>query len=618
MGVYYHCSKCQKTLHLTPQSPGFGQLRIKCFLCTGEALYAPSGPEANAEIVNAPSGAGIFEEVDTNVGQRPRLKGVDLRGIIGVTHDEGPSPTVPLQTPAVLLQMDAEDAAPTIPVSGLSDAQIKEFARGRSLKDAIDPTTPMQSPVGLLNAAYEAAYGPPDDPQGDSTIEQRGLPFNVPSRPISAPLAASSTAVMDRPVIPPAAMPPDVRLADEDKIPTRSVEGLSNREITAYARDLYESEPPTLDPPQIVTPPPAAPLAPFLRHAAQPVDATPPLSLRPVAQPVDPAPPLSLRHAAQPASPEALEIQTPSGLPSLADLERSPESVSALSFAEAPVGEQGGWADAARSAQADDNEPQLSPSMFTRSPLAAAEPAEGPKPAGRSSALRDRSGPSGLGPSLASEPPMTAKTGPGPSDSFAGEMPSSSSSYRRAGAGIAVVGLVFVVVFFAILGGLLLFFQNKDKAPDEGEEVSEAPEADARALRYGFDPVDPGSPFALSDTRIRLKPLQKGGDAAAFELSGTLTLKEGKGPLSACDLKATLAIDEQTLPLESDPLEPALSAKALWEPGQKRAFTLRAQEVSIKALSKPEGGRFVWLIASASGDEGDAYKGTVAEIDVDP
>ena len=598
MGVYYNCTQCTRTLHLTPQSPGFGQLRIKCFLCGGEAMYAPSGPPKDVEIVNAPAGGGTFEDAATNVGQKPRIGGIDLRGIVGGTDDEGPSPTVPLQTPLALLQMDADEAAPTIPVSGLSDEQIAAvMSKGRGLKDSIDPTTPMKSPIEMLNAAFITSQGPRKKRLDDevSTLRQPGLAEEIiqratppPARPV-VPEDAFTTNAYDKPTPAPAPSvePPTQAFTkgpDEDKIPTRSVEGLSNREITYFARDLYEEEP-DLDEPQ-------SPEDPSL-------DATP--------QPT-PAP----------------QIVTPEGpLPSLGELE-------GVKLRHAPAlnpnnkdEREPAWS----------QEPQLSPSMFTRSPLVDTGPgAPSPEPAaasspiaGRSSRLRNEPSFTGISPAVSArdEPSFGDPQEQTTHDSFAGEAPpgSSPNTRRRTGAGLALVGLVFVIVFFSILGGLFFFFQSQEDDAPEDPPVAEVPAGEdskpSRTELFGFDAVDPKAPFEVRDTRIRLTP-DKSGKKTALELTGKFK-NTGESALDSANLAATLAMGEgEVHKLAGGVLDPTVSRKKPWEPGKIRAFTFKTKGLSLEALGDRDKDPFIWIVVEASNGKSFEYKGTVVELDVKP
>lgn len=295
MGVYYHCSKCDSTLHLTPQSVGFGKLRIPCVVCDGEAMYMPSGPSPGAKVIQVPAkgqgGAGARSGAPSASlsGAPKRNSKLSLSAMISSSSDNsGPNLTVPLQTPQALLDMDAAEAAPTLPVTGLTDEQIKIFKggaasssaraqssvkslrpKGGGAQDFIDATTPMESPVDLLNAAYDRAVGRASSPQSktNSTVEQPGLEAEIIQR-ATANAAPSLSALTDLPhdlrhggpessdealtmhierptpapvrrIEPKPQAAPARQGPDEDKIPTRSLEGLADREVRGYARELY-------------------------------------------------------------------------------------------------------------------------------------------------------------------------------------------------------------------------------------------------------------------------------------------------------------------------------------------------------------------------------------------
>lgn len=300
MGVYYHCAKCDSTLHLTPQSVGFGKLRIACVVCDGEAMYIPSGPAPGAKVIQVPakgqSDVAVGGGAQPPAPAQPSKRGsrLSLSAMISSSPESsGPNLTVPLQTPQALLDMDAAEAAPTLPVTGVSDEQIKIFkggaassgaraqsagkslrGKGGSGKDFIDATTPMESPVNLLNAAYERAVGRGSGSpnKANSTVEQPGLEAEIIQR-ATANAAPSLSALTDLPhdlrhigpessdealtmhIERPTPAPvrrlepvPEPQAAsvrqgpDEDKIPTRSLEGLADREIRGYARELYTDE----------------------------------------------------------------------------------------------------------------------------------------------------------------------------------------------------------------------------------------------------------------------------------------------------------------------------------------------------------------------------------------
>lgn len=224
MGVYYRCSDCASILHLSPQSPGFGRMTLDCFVCGGRARYLPSGPSPGDRVVNAPEG--------------PVSEG--WRSVARVKAAEAAmSPTVPVQTPAALLELDAEENARTVAAEGLSNADLDDWlegdaqARGEGA-DVLDDedAIPTRSVKGLSDSDYVRL----DEPMTAGT--HNDPEENIPTRAVQG-LAGRPSLVMGD--------DPPVDEPDEDVIPTRAVEGLADREVVQLDHTMLSESPMDLE-----------------------------------------------------------------------------------------------------------------------------------------------------------------------------------------------------------------------------------------------------------------------------------------------------------------------------------------------------------------------------------
>ena len=225
MGVYYFCPSCNSTLHLTPQSKGFGQMRVPCFSCGAEASYSPSGPTPGAHIVEAP-------QSQPSAGAIPALRPGPRAHDLG--HEDTPNPTVPVQTHEALLALDAQETAATIPVQGLSDADLQNLlaSHGAPPSEQPDATIRSSAPDYLASVPLGGDYDsvPMDGLYGASSDDDSTVPGSI----AGLNLEASASGDHTRPY---AGGPADEDL--EEEIPTRSVAGLADRDIVAYASGLY-------------------------------------------------------------------------------------------------------------------------------------------------------------------------------------------------------------------------------------------------------------------------------------------------------------------------------------------------------------------------------------------
>lgn len=391
MGVYYFCPSCNNTLHLTPQSRGFGQMKVACFVCGKEARYSPSGPPPNARIVDAPETG------------RPASSAVPaIPHGMQVGHADMPNPTVPMQTPDALLALDARETASTIPVQGLSDADIaRMLGHGHhSAEPESDATIRSDAPDFLARVplgGYGAAGQPPQRDQ---------VPLDPWARAQAEP-ASSSSDKTRRPG--PRAAQPDV----EEEIPTRAVAGLADRDIMAYASGLYHGLPSEAGQAQAPTPrmPPGdsglrsgpAATAHFDDSGPVPVPPTPVHAARPATQPeVAPTPAPAPRPTPAPAPTHA-----PPHHP----------------HAPAPPGAR--------------NEPELSNSMFNQLGV-------GDEPAFGDGRAQPRGG---LG-----------------ADRFTGEHPAVRAPAARSGGAVWIIAAIVMIVLAVgiVVGGLYIYKSRRD------------------------------------------------------------------------------------------------------------------------------------------------------------
>ncbi len=679
-------------------------------VCGSEAMYSPSGPEPDARIIDATSMDGGPPSLDEEAPPQ-RMTGVDLKGIIGAapSGDEGPNPTVPLQTPQQLLDMDAAEAAPTIPVSGISDEEIRIFSSNkqkgsrrsgkkvtglRSSDDSIAPTTPMRSPVEMLNAAFERSQGKKKKGEDLSTVEQPGLAADIIQRATASAPSLSSlsslppdlakkepkgeiarTLSLDRPVVPSASsMPQSAEIVtpppqkalftpDEDKIPTRSVEGLSNREVTRYARELYTEEvpfepnEPMTIPPKEDTPLPGDndPTRGFkgLQQPPTPKPTAAPSKPKPAAQPLRPAPqPAPTLRPAEPTPPPVHAPQPapkPKPAPSIAPVQsvaNGPETGLAVGLSKDAswAGQPGLSVDAEPGLDLHDTHRTGEPASFDGHSLGSVGPASGPgigpslgtgEPSGPSMGIGGgpQSGGFGMGPG-APQGPSAGPAGPGGSvgaqvapslkdgGQFDEEMPQRSRRRQRTAGGVVLVGLVFVIVFATILGGLLIFKyvqgqSEEDKAAVESpKDDAQDPKEPARHERFGFEAVIEKSPFEVQDTNLKVKPGK--GDTSSVTLTGKIK-NAGDTALDDATLKGTIGVltsedKTQTHKLILKSLKPRVSRKRTWQPGKDVAFTLSASDVPTSAVTGEAKDRFFWLVLEASNGKTFNFKGTIAEL----
>jgi len=404
MGVYYYCPSCNNTLHLTPQSRGFGQMKVACFVCGREARYSPSGPAPDANVVNAPETGRPASSATPAIPHGMHAAAADM-----------PNPTVPMQTPDALLALDAHETAATIPVQGLSDADIARMLNYGShhAEPESDATMRSDAPEFLANVPL-GGYG------GGHSATPQHRPAPDPWQQVSASTSSDKTRRPTAPRTP----KEDV----EEEIPTRSVAGLADRDISAYASGFYQG----LDT-NVPEPAPAAP-------AAQPWSDQD-LRVGPAAT----APAHDDRHIAPVPTP----VRHPQPAP-----RQAPQPAPAPQPSPAPQARA-----AQRPATPPDarHEPELSNSMFNQLGVG-----DGP-----------RFGDSGPQP----------KTGLG-ADRFTGEYPAA----RRPGSGGGTVWIIAAVVMLVlavgvIVGGLYVY-KSRRAAPASPEKVV-APEGGGEGAGEG-------------------------------------------------------------------------------------------------------------------------------------
>ncbi len=251
MGVYYECTACESVLRLAPQATGFGQLRIECPVCGGDAKYSPSKPSRAAEIIQVNA-----DGVSALAKRSAQLQLADVQAAIRdqASAKPAPMPTIPFETPHELLRLDAVETAPTGAVKGL-DAMlfgppdeentnpevIKHTARLESLSSAgvstlEESSAPTVAQPGLSDEIFARAQQARISQAAESSIEA-----TVSVQPPTLP-PSESTDLSVQPVSPKDLTAGGFYEVDEDKIPTRAVSGLSEREISSYAPELYDKE----------------------------------------------------------------------------------------------------------------------------------------------------------------------------------------------------------------------------------------------------------------------------------------------------------------------------------------------------------------------------------------
>ena len=487
-----------------------------------------------------------------------------LSSVLGTaSKPQGPSPTVPLQMSQDMLELDRVETAPTIPVEGLTSAQLSALAR-RSPPDESSATERVEG-IDLLVSP------PPSDTAQDydPTTQMPGLSADMLSS------IAPDVPKVDPPV------PPRVEPAletggplsdvDEDKIPTRSLEGLSDREVKSYARELYLQEG-TLNPTGAMEGLPAETaddkIALFKAERAAAREAA-----ARVATPITEGP----SSVGGPSSEPPLRAKPPSPKPA---------------------------------ASAED-EPAISPSMFVKSPLGgSAEPRlTGANP----QVVSHRPEPGLRTPEPMSAPETLHADFRGPE-----RAPPGRSTLRRG----ASVGIVFVTVFLLalfvfVVGGLVVWF----KSMNDVETTPDVVEADAGAIprhtRFGLPALDATSPFRVGESMITIK--DTGGGFASLTVAGTLE-NGGINSIDDADLAGTLAIavsdgESVSFPMKGE-LRPKVGRRKSWAPGKAVGFTLQATQVPAEALSATVPDRFVWLTLKARNGSVFTYDEAFAVVEV--
>lgn len=147
MGVYYICTRCNATQELAPGAPGFGQMRVPCATCGGEARYAPGGAPVG-RVEAAPSGPVA-------------------------------NPTVPMQTPEALLALDAQETAATVPVEGLSEEVIARYLG----QEGVQRYGASALPAGVSAPVH--IPGPPTSDPGTARMDEPDIEEQIPTRAVA-------------------------------------------------------------------------------------------------------------------------------------------------------------------------------------------------------------------------------------------------------------------------------------------------------------------------------------------------------------------------------------------------------------------------------------------------
>ncbi|MBH25733.1 MAG: hypothetical protein CMH57_15105 [Myxococcales bacterium] len=609
MGVYYRCSQCESTLHLSPQSPGFGRTAISCFVCGGQARYLPGGPSPEARIVNAPEGQGGAED----------WQAVARSGVA----EPVPNPTVPVQTPEALLELDAEEA-PTVPVQSLTE---EDFLRLGLLPDDLE-SGPGIGGLASLGAGGDPSLGSIDEDViptraveglADRDIVLLGedpdddLEEAIPTRAVAGLAGRPVKLLGDDPL---------VDEPDEDVIPTRAVAGLADREVVHHQKGLaaagpdIEEEIPTrsvsgLADKQIAS------YAPELYG-----DAPVKLSDEPTSWDGS-VPPASQ------ASWDGGALVTERSSWDEGDL-RPPTDASWDANASAgPPVERSSWESELKPASAsgpgvalEHNPTMVAEPGLATSSFAAQAPSDGFGDISPSPQRGPTSGPSagvGAHPSLFNVQGLDVRP--------SGSADQSSTAMRL------FAGVLFVVVFVVIFGGLVAYKQPQliDKllgraAPAESEEADptedEAPAEDpgeetSRYEAFGLKPLDQDAPLEVTVANIQLRVK---GKEVTVRVEGELTWS-GEEPLTSASLGGVVAVqlpDEvrETYPLSVEAIKPAVTKSRPWKVGDKRAFTLTSKAIP-KASIDHEGREvfFAWITLKGEGGAV-SYDAPIHSVDI--
>jgi hypothetical protein len=545
MGVYYGCSSCGVTLHLAPGAPGFGQLRIDCPKCGSEARYSPSGPKGG-DVVDV-GGLGA----DAARPDRPSISPAMLSSVLGTSAKvQGPSPTVPLQMSQDMLEQDRVETAQTIPVEGLTSSQLAALAR-RQPNDEIARTERVEG-IGPLVPASPSDTARDYDP----TTQMPGLsadmlsnhaPDDIPEVPLPLPSAVE-------PAIDGGSGP--LSDVDEDKIPTRSLEGLSDREVKSYARELYTQEG-TLEPTGSV---------------------------------------------------EGLSGVTADDKIAAFKAERAAERAAAV---QAPVPADEPSFDMGAAGGGPELEPALSPSMFVNSPMpGGAEPRlTGANPR----VVSPRSEP-GLYTAGATPAPETlAADFRGPTR----QPPGRSTLRRGASVGIVFVTVFLLALVIFVVGGLVVWLKSSSTTDVAPNEKVEKEEVVPRHTRFALPALDSTSPFRVGTSSVAIR--DTGGGFATVEVSGTIE-NGGINSIDEATLAGTLAIalsegESQSFPMTGS-LKPKVGRKRAWAPGKAIKFTIQATQVPADAVAADATDRFIWLTLKARNGSVFTYDEAFAVVEV--
>lgn len=549
MAVSYKCTGCGAIFSLSPQSPGFGQMRAPCPTCGQEAVYAPAAVAPRRAHSSVEADAMELEQALSAAG----------------AEEEGPDFTVPLQTPDALLKLDAMETAPTVPVSGLSAEQLKALDE----KMGVERTTPEAGPAPTVRMAGLAELGEERDAR-DSTVRQPGLSEEILHRATAnLPLATTEDPKPDPEnelawMEPPSQEPSfDI---DEDKIPTRSVEGLADRSVKFYAGDLYNQEARLTG---VVAEPDPKEARKKAEERARAAVAEAQAKLRqtweeearntprPSAPPTDPQSALDTQED-EPANPtfamgSPLQLSQDDAFSLNADQRRARR---------APTAQAGGSGPRRMaSEQTDVGRPQTRPSFeqgqIRRPPEATAPPRSG---------------------------------------------------LRSTSARVVLVGVVFVVVFFTLLGGLYFAYHVAQQSDQPKEEPP--PAQDTRALprhqRLGLPALDKKAPFTVQKPEVKVSPDKKG--TLKVSIQGAV-INQGDNALDRGVLQGTVALWSQgkarRFPMTGAGLAPEVSRKQIWKPGAARSFSLEARGIPADA-SGDDLERVIWL--SLEGGNGKVYR----------
>ena len=467
-----------------------------------------------------------------------------------------PNPTVPLKMSEALLELDAE-RAPTRMYQGLRDEEVSPSGdSGGTLPDfnpltekhAVDEEARTIARQGLPAQDHEEVI-PTRAVEGlsDRPIKMRALPFADEEEAIPT-RAVSGLADKKFPNGALAAL--DDHFSLEDEIPTRAVEGLADKKIKAFARDLYDEEQQkAFDGIAIDAPPETSPLPPGAEFAFGSISIDGPV----------------LKVATGPTSTARPSRRTG---PSL------------------------------------DSGPGLSPSQFGI-PEVETGPAQ----------LKEKSsGPSlGLGehPSIMNTPGLGAR-------------PTVSRSNTKL---LVATGVLFIAVFALVLFGLVAYKNPAAIGLPEGsffggksEEVKlEVIKLPPRHERFGLKPVDKDAPFQLETSKTHYVVE---GNEATVTFEGTLvhefseTLEDvvvgGLVGLEFGDARQTFSV--------TGVLKPALTKKTAWKQGSSRRFVLTSAPFSAKLISKKSLTAFfarLDILAKKAGAKEPIYQGTIHTVDVE-